>query len=222
MLKLQSLKVHRNILIISALMMPLVGQCQQHAGFEQYYYTGGGPSVIVPKLYYQNRSNWFGEVRYNSEGLQTASFNAGKMFSNENVFSYTVTPYAGLVLGRMNGGTLGSNVSLDYKNLFFSSESQYTFSVNERTENFFFNWSEMGYQFSDLVYSGVALQLTHPFEIKNNWEPGLMIGVTFKSWTFPLYAFSPTSNNRNYVLGVNWEWNYKSPKTTNNNLLTIH
>ncbi len=46
-----------------------MGKCQQHAGFEQYYYTGAGTSVIVPKLYYQNRRNWFGEVRYNYEEL---------------------------------------------------------------------------------------------------------------------------------------------------------
>ncbi len=71
-----------------------------------------------------------------------------KCFRMNNSLSYTVTPYAGVVIGRMTGGTLGSNVSLDYKNLFFSSESQYTFSVNERAENFFFNWSEMGYQFT--------------------------------------------------------------------------
>ncbi len=203
-------------------MVPFAGICQEYGSFGQYYYTGNGSSVIVPKVYYQNRSNWFGEVRYNYEDLQTISFNGGKLFSNKSEFSYSVMPYAGLVLGRMNGGTLGSNINLDYGSLFFSSESQYTFSVNERADNFFFNWSEAGYQFTDLLYSGIALQVTHPFEIKNAWEPGFMLGLTYKRWTFPFYAFSPTNDNRNYVLGINWEWNYKNPKTTNHDLLTIH
>lgn len=203
-------------------MTPLSGNCQEQVGFEQYYYTGAGASVIVPRVYYQNRHNWFGEVRYNYEELQTVSFNAGKMFSNKKSLSYTFTPYAGLVLGRMNGGTIGSNINLEYSSLFFSSESQYTFSVNERAENFFFNWSELGYQITGLVYSGIALQLTHPFEIKNNWEPGIMLGFTYKSWTFPLYAFNPTNNKRNYVLGINWEWDHKNHKTPNHDLLTIH
>ncbi len=214
--------MNKSIWIIPFFILPLVGNCQQHGSFEQYYYTGIGTSVIVPRIYYQNENNWFGEVRYNYEELQTISFNAGKMFSNQNAFSYSVTPYAGILLGRMNGGTLGSNINLDYKNLFFSSESQYTFSVNERAENFFFNWSEFGYQFTDLVYSGIALQLTHPFEIANKWEPGIMVGFSYKSWTFPFYAFSPTNKNRNYVLGINWEWNYGNPKTTNQNLFAIH
>ncbi len=214
--------MHKNIWIISFIIIPLTGNCQEHGSFEQFYYTGAGTSVIVPKLHYQNSKNWFGEVRYNYEELQTVSFNAGKMFSNKKSFSYAVTPYAGLVLGKMNGGTLGSNINLEYGSLFFSSESQYSFSVNEKTENFFYNWSEFGYQFTELVYSGIALQLTHPFEIKNNWEPGIMLGLTYKSWTFPFYAFSPANSNRNYVLGVSWEWDYKNHKIPNNDLLTVH
>jgi hypothetical protein len=97
---------------------------------------------------------------------------------------------------------------MEYKSLFFSSESQYTFSVKKRTENFFFNWSEIGYQLTGLIYVGLALQLTHPYEIKNNWEPGVMMGLTYKKWTFPVYAFNPAGNNRNFVLGINWEWKY--------------
>ena len=214
--------MHKNLWIISFILWPVGGNCQEHGSVEQYYYTGAGTSVIVPKANYQNRHNWFGEVRYNYEELQTVSLNAGKMFSNKKSFSYSLTPYAGIVLGRMNGGTLGSNINIKYRNLFFSTESQYTFSVNERTENFFFNWSELGYQFINLVYSGITLQLTHPFEIRNNWEPGLMLGFTYKSWTFPLYAFNPTNNNRNYVLGINWDWDYKNHKAPNHDLLTIH
>ncbi len=191
-----------------------MGNCQEHGSLEQYYYTGAGTSVIVPRVNYQNRHNWFGEVRYNYEELQTVSFNAGKMFSHKKLLSYSVTPFAGIVLGRLNGGTLGSNINMEYKSLFFSSESQYTFSVEKRTENFFFNWSEFGYQFATIMYVGLALQVTHPYEIENNWEPGVMMGLTYKNWSFPLYAFNPACNNRNFVLGINWEWKHvKSERT---------
>ena len=207
--------MHKSICTISFLIISLAGNSQEHGSFEQYFYTGGGTSAVVPKINYQNRHGWFGEMRYNYEELQTVSFITGKMFSNDNEFSYAVTPYAGLVLGRMNGGSLGSNIDIGFKNLFFSSESQYTFSVSERSQDFFFNWSEAGYKFGGLFYSGLALQLTHPFETQNEWEPGIMLGFTYKSWTFPFYAFSPTNSNRNYVLGINWEWDYKKPKATN-------
>jgi len=191
---------------------------QAHGGVEQYYYTGGGVSTIVPKAYYESPHNWYGEVRYNYEELQTVSFNAGKMFSNKKALFYSVTPYAGVVLGRLNGGTLGTNINMEYKSVFFSSESQYTFSFEKRTENFFFNWSELGYQFTGLVYAGLALQLTHPYEIQNNWEPGVMMGLTYKNWTFPVYAFNPAGNNRNFVLGINWEWKYAKSEKSNDDL----
>lgn len=213
--------MHKNLWIISFIIWPAAGISQQHGSFEQYYYTGLGTSVIVPKMQFQNKNNWFGEVRYNYEELQTISFNAGKIFSKSNSFSYTVSPYAGLVLGRLNGGTVGSNISVEHSKLFFSAESQYTFSMNEKSANYFFNWSELGYQFTKLMYSGIAVQVTHPFEVRNNWEPGIMLGITYKSWTFPFYTFSPANNNRNYVLGISWEWDYKNQKTSNHNLLTI-
>ena len=118
--------MHKALWIISCFIWPVAGNCQEHGSFEQLYYAGSGTSVIVPKLYYQTRHDWFGEVRYNHEELQTVSFNAGKMFSNKKLFAYSVTPYAGIILGRMNGGTIGSNIDMEYKSLFFSLESKYS------------------------------------------------------------------------------------------------
>ena len=185
-----------------------MGNSQAHAGFEQYCYTAGSVPTIVPRIYYQSPHNWYGEVRYNYEELQTVSLNAGKMFSHKKLVSYSITPFAGIVLGRLNGGTIGSNINIEHKSLFFSSESQYTFSVDKRRENFFFNWSELGYQLTNLVYMGLALQLTRHYQVINEWQPGIMMGFTYKSWTFPVYAFNPAGCNRNFVVGVNWEWKY--------------
>ncbi len=210
------------ICLVSLSIISFAGNCQQHGSFEQYYYTGAGTSVIVPRLSYQNRHGWFGEVRYNYEEIQTVSFISGKTFSNNQSVAYEIAPYAGVVLGKINGGSLGSNIYIEYEKLFFSFESQYTFSMNKRSQDFFFNWSEAGYNFKNWVYTGLALQLTHPFELKNKWEPGVMFGFTYKSWTLPFYAFSPADNNRNYVIGLNWEWDYKKPRQTNYESLTRH
>jgi len=198
-----------SFLIITFILIYNIGKSQEHGGFELYYYTGAGESAIVPKVYYQSRHNWYTGVRYNYEELQTVSLITGKMFSNKKLFSFSVTPVAGIMLGRLNGGTLGSNINMEYKSLFFSSEFQYAFSVENRTENFFFNWTEFGYELTRLLYIGLALQVTHPYEIKNNLEPGIMIGLTYKSWTVPVYVFNPAGNNRNFVLGINWEWKHE-------------
>ena len=200
------------IIIIMFVMICNNASSQQKGGMEQYYYTGVGNSSVVPKLYYQSTNNWHGEVRYNYEELQTMSLNAGKEISLYKHLGLTVTPMGGIVLGKLNGGNIGSNLNLDYKKVFVSLESQFTFSMEKKSQNFFFNWSESGYQFSDLMYAGIALQVTHPYEIKNNWQPGLMVGFCYKNWTFPLYAFEPLNVNRNYVVGIHWEWvKEKSP-----------
>src|SRR4026208_290372 len=97
--------MRKSFLMITFTIIYNIAQSQQHGGFEQYYYTGTGVSTIVPRIYYTSAHNWYGEVRYNYEELQTVSFNAGKMFSNKKALFYSVTPYAGVVLGRLNAHT---------------------------------------------------------------------------------------------------------------------
>ena len=78
-------------------------RAQSHGRIEQYYYTGAGGSTLVPKIFYENNKKWYGEARYNYEELRTFSFIAGKVFSNEDVVSYSFTPVAGVVIGKFNG-----------------------------------------------------------------------------------------------------------------------
>ena len=197
-------------MILSFVLLNNIGFPQVHGGVQQYYYAGDGPSSIVPKVYYQSRKNWYGEVRYNYEASQTISMNAGKMFSKKNEVSYSVTPVAGIVLGQLNGINTGANIDMDYKELFFSTEVEYTFSIDENYRNLFLTWTELGYEFTKKVYSGIALQVIKHGQKKNIWEPGIMAGWMHENWTFPIYMFSPFSTHRNYVLGINWQWNYKN------------
>lgn len=197
----------KGLLIIMLIMFHNPANTQTHGGFEQYYYSGNkGASTIVPRVYYQSKKNWYGEVRYNYEEVATFSFNAGKTFSNDGNISYSITPTVGVVAGRLNGASMGMNTEVDYKNLFFSSESQYTFSAQSKYADFLFNWSELCYQATSHIYTGLALQLTHLYKTANTWEPGVMIAFSFNKFTFPLYAFSPANSKRYFVLGINWEW----------------
>jgi|SRR5665213_1485014 len=196
------------VIIIILMMTYTTAWSQEKAGMQQYYYTGLGASSIVPKIYYQSSHNWHSEVRYNYEELQTISLNSGKTISLNKRLCLTVTPMAGVVLGRLNGGNIGSNIDFEYKNFFVSLESQFTFSVEKKSQNFFFNWSEAAYQFLKFVYGGVALQVTHPYELRNKWQPGVMVGFCYKNWTFPFYAFDPVSKARNYVIGIDWDWQH--------------
>ena len=196
------------------MLAPIAGKSQKYAGIEQYYYTGESQSQIVPRIYMENEKNYFGEIRYNYEALNTFSLNFGKAFPFNKNKSISLTPFGGLLLGRMNGGNIGSNFYVEVQHLFFSAENQFTFSFSEKTQNFFYNWTEMGYQPARFWFAGLALQYTRPYRISQSWEPGVMMGVTFKNWTFPFYAFDPVGNNRNFVLGINWEWNKNLKETS--------
>lgn len=179
---------------------------QTHAGIEQYYYTGYRVSTIVPKIYYRDEKNWYGEIRYNYDALETLSLNVGKTISGENTISYAITPTLGFVAGRLNGGSLGLNTEAELGNLYFSAESQYTISGDDKNNDFLFNWSELGYQLTGGIYTGLALQLTHLYKTNNQWEPGVMAGFSFNRFTFPVYVFNPLTNKRYFVVGVNIEW----------------
>ena len=202
--------MRRSFFTIVLLVLCNIAISQSHGGVEQYYYSGfKRTSTVVPKAYFQNKQNWYTEVRYNYDELETISFNAGKTFSGNNAVSYSITPLAGIMAGKLNGASLGLNVESEFRNIFLSAASQYSFSPNKNDVDYFFNWSEVGYQVTENLFTGVAMQLTHLYNQTNQWEPGIMAGVSINKWTFPLYIFNPAAGNRYIVLGINIEWKNK-------------
>lgn len=173
---------------------------------EQYCYLGQAEaSAWVPQLHYQSPKNWYVEGRYNYEGLNAFSLYVGKAFLWEGDFSYSVTPLLGGVVGGFKGGSAGLNLSADYKGFFLSSQSQYSFCVNEENVDFLFAWSEMGYRVLDWFYFGVSTQYNYLCQTKDRWiDPGAMVGIEIGKWTFPIYGFSPKDSNPYFVVGVNF------------------
>jgi hypothetical protein len=188
---------------------------QSGGGLEHYYYvTRQEVPAIVPIVHYNTSSNWYGEARYNYEDFNTLSLYGGKTFSKEGRWSWSATPLVGGMVGTMNGGSLGFNVDLDHKNVFFSSQSQYSFSLEDRLNKYFFTWSEIGYQPLPWCYAGMALQQTSAYQQTGLWETGYMIGFSFGKWTIPLYAFGVSKRDKYFILGVNWEWLNNKQKRT--------
>jgi hypothetical protein len=198
------------IFIIQFLFLQQVTQAQSRLGFDQYSYVGTGQlNTLVPVAHYESNNKWYAEARYNYDEFQTFSLYAGKTFSRQNIFSYSFTPMVGGMTGKLNGGSVGLNTELSYKKFIFSSQSQYTVSAASQSSNFFFSWTDLYYQPLNWVYTGVTLQHTRFYKTDAKLEPGVLIGFSFDHWSFPLYSFTPYANERYFVVGVNWEWNYK-------------
>jgi hypothetical protein len=195
---------------------------QSAGGVEQMYYMRAGEnSTMVPRAHFTSGNNWYGEARYNYDDLQTFSMYGGKTFSKKGNWSYSATPLIGGLIGKMNGGSFGLNMDLSYQNLFISTQSQYTFSLEESNDKFLYSWTELGYQAMPWLYGGMALQQTNIYRTNGKLEPGCMLGLSIRNWTVPLYVFNPAGKEMNFVLGFNWEWEKKKNKTTEKIIGTV-
>jgi len=186
---------------------------QPSASFQQYcYYYTNNVVTFAPIVSYQFDNSWYLEGRYNYEDLKTFSMYMGKTFENNSAFSYSFTPIAGTVFGTYKGGSIGANLSLEYRSLSFSSQPQYTLSLAGRENNFLYSWSDLSCQLFKGFSLGISAQHTKLFGEKAFLEKGLMMEIAFKKLAVPLYVFSPESSERYFLLGLTYEWEGKKRK----------
>jgi hypothetical protein len=192
----------RLLLAIMLSGLSLKGFCQENGTVEQNYYLGENrPFCWAPVVGYRTPGDWYTEARGNYEAIGSASLYFGKTFRKKALISYSITPIAGLVAGSFNGGSVGVNFVMDYKKISFSSQSQYTFSTENRAINFTYSWSDLTYQLKGWMSAGVSLQQT-----KGLFEKGILVRGAYKNWSIPLYVFNPATRERYFVLGLNVEW----------------
>jgi len=215
------LKINKHILaIVCTIAIHFTTAAQWKAGIEQYFYTHTTLSeAFVPMVHLQSPDNFYAELRYNYEEAKTISFFAGKAFPGGNAFEYKITPMAGYSTGRFTGLSLAINTDAEWKNIFFSSQTQYSMSVRKKdtlalknnTDNFFYSWSEMGYNLTDHFFAGLSMQYTRQTG-ESDFEPGFLAGLSFKDLSFPFYVFSPFRSDRYFIIGVNYEFSLKKKK----------
>lgn len=181
--------------------------------FENYNYIRQPEAAsFVPMLHFETSNNWYGELRYNYEDVKTISLFGGRSFNGGKNIIYTVTPMLGASAGQFTGVTFATNAEIEWKNIFFSAQSQYSKATKASSSSFFFNWSELGYSIGNNAYAGVALQYTKEQEAAYT-EPGLFAGISFKNVSIPFYVFSPFSKGRYFVLGLNIEYSANKKKS---------
>jgi hypothetical protein len=182
---------------------------QSKCVFENYNYWGRQTSgIFVPMIHFETNNNWYAEMRYNYEDAQTLSFFGGKTFSGGNAVTYAITPMTGFSVGRFTGFSLATNIETEWRNFYISSQSQYSMALKKENSNFFFSWSELGYNISDHVFGGLAMQYTMQTN-DNIFEPGIVVGISFKNISMPFYVFNPFRADHYFVLGLNYEYNFK-------------
>ena len=197
----------RNQLLILACLFIGQAHAQSKLSIGQYtYIRSREPFYVSPIVQYQSGSNWYAEARYNYEDVHTYSLYGGRTFSNERTLSYSITPMAGIMWGKLRGGSAALNASVEYKKFYLSTQSQYSVSTQNLAESFFFSWSEAGYRPLDWLYTGLSLQHTKPRHANALVEPGFFACFSYHQWSVPVYCFLPPRESCFFVVGITWEW----------------
>jgi hypothetical protein len=173
----------------------------------------GSPLSSMPVASYQAAKGFYAEGRYNYEALNTFSFYMGRTFAKESVISYSVSPMAGAVMGDFNGGSVGANIGLSYKNFYIYSQPQYSFSLENAINNFIYSWTDITYSPTSWLSAGISLQHTKPYQDKGYMQNGFVVELAVRKFTFPMYIFNPLNKSRSFVVGASFDLNFKKKKT---------
>jgi hypothetical protein len=197
--------MRNKVLLVAAFVFAQEIHSFAQTGLEQYYWKDKNTSTFMPVVHFQNTKNWYAEARFNYEEINTYSLNVGRTFEQENKFgSYSLTPFVGAVAGELKGGSLGFLTTGEYRDWFFSSQSQCTLSNQTSDANFLYCWAELGYTVR-WFYFGSSVQLTrfthHGDTVA---DPGAFIGFESGNWTFPIYGFNLQNAGRYFLVGFNF------------------
>lgn len=146
------------------------------------------------------------EARYNYEGLDTASLWGGYNFSTGENLVFEITPMVGGVFGDLTGIAPGFNLSLSYKNLVLSSQSEYFIDTANSENNYAYTWSELTYSPWAWLRAGLVTQRTRAYKSELDIQRGFLVGVSFRKVEFTTYVFNLGWTDPTVVLGLGYSF----------------
>jgi len=120
------------------------------------------------------------EARYNYEDMNTFSGWFGYNFTGGNNFQYSITPMAGGIVGNTNGIAPGLEFDFNFYGFELYSESEYVFDLQDKENNFFYNWTDFTYAPLDWLWFGLSAQRTKLYQSDLEIQRGLLIGGGYK------------------------------------------
>jgi len=142
------------------------------------------------------------EARYNYEDLETGSAWVGYNFSGGEKLTWAFTPMLGGVFGNTTGIAPGYKGSLGWWRLELYSEGEYVFDMDDSSESFFYNWSELTLAPVDWFRFGLVTQRTRVYETDRDIQRGLLAGVSFKKLDLTTYVLNPDESKPTVVVAA--------------------
>jgi hypothetical protein len=145
-------------------------------------------------------------VRYNYEDRNTASFWVGANFEWGEKVSVAVTPMFGVVTGDTDGVAPGFLFTLSTWKIELYSEGEWVLDAGEKTDSFYYSWSELTLSPTDWFYVGLAAQKTRAYETARYIERGFLTGLAWRNASLTGYVFEPFSDQPTVVVSVGVEF----------------
>ena len=139
------------------------------------------------------------EARYNYESIGARSAFVGWNFSGGDGISWELTPLLGGVWGTTTGFVPGVEASVAWEKLDFYVEAEYVRDSGEKTDSYFYAWSELGFQPVEWLRIGAAAQRTRAYGGDRDLQRGPFAQVTWGPVTVGGYWFNPGSKDQVFV-----------------------
>jgi hypothetical protein len=160
-------------------------------GVEGYVYLVEGDDDYLMPIVTADRGGFHLEARYHYEDLDTASAWVGWTLESGDVVSLEVVPMAGVVVGRTDGLAPGLELTLSWRRFELYAESEYVFDLDSSEGDFFYTWSELGWQAWPWLRFGLTAQHTRVRGDSFEAELGAFVGVSRGPVELLVYRFDP-------------------------------
>lgn len=165
------------------------------------YILSDGGNYVQPTVG-ADRGRLHLEARYNYENLETGSAWLGVNFSGGKTLEWAFTPMLGGVFGETTGVAPGFAASLSWRMLELASENEYVVDAGDRSDSFFYNWSELTLAPADWFRFGLVTQRTRVYQSDREIQRGVMAGVSVKRANVTGYLFNPDEDKPHFVFAV--------------------
>ena len=142
------------------------------------------------------------EARYNYEAIKTGSLWLGYNFSFGKKLVIEATPMLGGVFGDITGIASGYSLSLSYEPIEFFTQGEYFFDAGDRSENFFYSWSELSCSPVTWFRAGIVIDRTRALGSNFDIRRGPLVGLRYKKIDFTTYWLSPASRDSTFIFTV--------------------
>ena len=139
------------------------------------------------------------EARYNYESIGARSAFVGWTFSGGETITWEVTPLLGGAWGTTQAFVPGLEATVTWRKVDFYVEAEYVSDNHERTDSYFYAWSELGFRPVDWLRVGVAGQRTRIYGGDRDIQRGPFGQVTWGPVTIGGYWFNPGSSDQIFV-----------------------